>query len=95
MRFRLLLTMCFLAPVFISGARAQAVDSPATVEISYAIGADLSFLKQAEESGVVLKDNGARDPARHERLRQIHARPHAVSRRDAPYRLRAYACVVM
>jgi arabinogalactan endo-1,4-beta-galactosidase len=62
MRFRLLFTMLFLAPLLPSEAGAQAADSLATVAISYAIGADLSFLKQAEANGVVFKDGGVARP---------------------------------
>ena len=35
---------------------------PAAKAADYAIGADLSFLKQAEDRGTVFKDNGAAKP---------------------------------
>src|SRR5688572_13682569 len=39
-----------------------ALSCPATWAADYAIGADLSFLKQAEERGTVFKDNGETKP---------------------------------
>lgn len=50
--------------LFISvNAFAQKSSSPeGTVDINYAVGADLSFLKMAEDSGTVFKDNGEAKP---------------------------------
>ena len=47
---RAVLALATLALMPDSGAAARAAD--------YAIGADLSFLKQAEDGGTVFKDNG-------------------------------------
>lgn len=41
---------------------AQQADSVSTVDITYAVGADLSFLKWAEDRGVAFKDSGKVKP---------------------------------
>jgi arabinogalactan endo-1,4-beta-galactosidase len=61
MRLRLFTTL-LVAPMLVTRAAAQEADSLATVAINYAIGADLSFLKQAEEAGTVFKDDGVAKP---------------------------------
>src|ERR1700678_2493324 len=48
-----LVVLCLLALVAIPQLRAQS---------DYAFGADVSFLKQAEDSGLVFKDNGVAKP---------------------------------
>lgn len=49
--------------VFVAGALALCVRSDAASPDSYAIGADLSFLRQAEQQGTVFKDDGKSKPA--------------------------------
>ena len=44
------------------GLMAQESDSTLGVELTYAVGADLSFLKSAEDRGVQFKDNGVVRP---------------------------------
>lgn len=58
MRFRICLLAIFCAALC-SPARAQ---SSATPDIPYAVGADVSFLKQAEDQGAVFKDAGTAKP---------------------------------
>ena len=48
------LGLALVAALALPGAAARAAD--------YAIGADLSFLKQAEERGTVFKDSGQAKP---------------------------------
>lgn len=43
-------------------ARAQPQDSLSTVDLTYAVGADLSFLRAAEEQGVTFRDSGEVEP---------------------------------
>ena len=47
-----IIILIYLAIIMSSTSRAQ----------SYAIGADLSFLKQAEDNGFVFKENGEAKP---------------------------------
>lgn len=42
----------------LSSIAQENTDADGTVDITYAVGADLSFLKMAEDSGMVFKDNG-------------------------------------
>lgn len=44
------------------GLMAQESDSTPGLELTYAVGADLSFLKSAEDRGVQFKDNGVVRP---------------------------------
>lgn len=52
----------FMAGLFFNKGMAQQPDSISTVEITYAVGADLSFLKSAEDRGVEFKENGIVKP---------------------------------
>jgi arabinogalactan endo-1,4-beta-galactosidase len=54
---------CTVLLVFAGHARAQAVDSVGGRPFTFAVGADLSFLKAAEDRGVQFKDNGLVRPA--------------------------------
>ena len=45
-----------------TGLVAQEPDSTQAAELTYAVGADLSFLKSAEDRGVQFKDNGVVRP---------------------------------
>jgi len=63
---RVVVGVCFimLTNIFLSSpVTAQQTASSASVNLTYAVGADLSFLKQAEDSGIVFKDNGEAQPA--------------------------------
>lgn len=60
MKFRIILITLFTILILDNGL-AQPSDSTA-FELNYAVGADLSFLKAAEESGTVFKDNGVAKP---------------------------------
>ncbi|HEX2853373.1 MAG TPA: glycosyl hydrolase 53 family protein [Opitutaceae bacterium] len=62
-----LLVSCATAPTSPAPSSAPAaaktpVAPPARAELAYAVGADLSFLKQAEERGIVFKDGGVGKP---------------------------------
>ncbi len=57
----LLITLFAVQP-FLSGLKAQPIDSLSTVHINFAVGADLSFLKMAEDHGTVFKDSGKVKP---------------------------------
>ena len=56
-------SLCFSAVLLVtSGLAAQEPDPAPGVELTYAVGADLSFLKSAEDRGVQFKDNGVVRP---------------------------------
>ena len=56
-------SLCFGAVLLVtSGLAAQEPDPSPGVELTYAVGADLSFLKSAEDRGVQFKDNGVVRP---------------------------------
>lgn len=59
----LLMNNVYAQDVEAEDAQAVNVDSLATVQINYAVGADLSFLKQAEDNGAVFSDDGVAKPA--------------------------------
>jgi len=55
--------LLFIGILLSAGYQADAQDtSQHKIELNYAVGADLSFLKMAEDSGAVFKDNGKAEP---------------------------------
>lgn len=58
-----LVCFCLLFAITVTSSFAQNDSKPeGTVNITYAVGADLSFLKMAEDSGTVFKDEGQAKP---------------------------------
>ena len=55
-------TLLFSGLIFVNGLIAQEPDLTTGIEITYAVGADLSFLKSAEDRGVQFKENGVVRP---------------------------------
>jgi arabinogalactan endo-1,4-beta-galactosidase len=54
--------LAFLAVNCVLGQAPDSLESEGQVDLTYAVGADLSFLKMAEDSGKVFKDNGEAKP---------------------------------
>lgn len=61
--YRCIFSTLFVATLLGTSIQAQGVDSISTTTITYAIGADLSFVKSAEDREIVFKDNGEVRPA--------------------------------
>ncbi len=57
-----LMALLLIKTLAYENATAQQPDSVSSVDINYAIGADLSFLKSAEDRGVEFKENGEVKP---------------------------------
>lgn len=55
-------SLLFMAGLFPSKGIARQINSNSTVDLNYAIGADLSFLKSSEDRGVEFKENGQVKP---------------------------------
>lgn len=58
----LLIVVLLIKTLALENVAAQQPDSVSTVDINYAVGADLSFLKSAEDRGVEFKENGQVKP---------------------------------
>ena len=54
--------LAFVTVPSVLGQAPDSLESEGQVDITYAVGADLSFLKMAEDSGKVFKDNGEAKP---------------------------------
>lgn len=62
--FSVLLILLLGMARYATAQQEQANNAPeGTVDLTYAVGADLSFLKMAEDSGMVFKDDGQAKPA--------------------------------